>query len=93
MPNMIAWMPSFRRFHGEHAMQSAEEVDGFFAALICGPEIDNPSEHLAEIWGETTNDEAFADAEEFAAERRPPEQKIGGNDPCDCGSREEIQTR
>jgi hypothetical protein len=31
------------RFHGEDAMQSAEEVDGFFAALICSPEIAKPS--------------------------------------------------
>ena len=28
-----------------------EEVDGFFAALICGPETVLPSEYLREIWG------------------------------------------
>jgi hypothetical protein len=27
------------RFHSEDAMHNAEEVDGFFAALICSPEI------------------------------------------------------
>jgi hypothetical protein len=27
------------RFYGEDAMDSAEEVDGFFAALIWSPEI------------------------------------------------------
>jgi uncharacterized protein len=53
------------RFHGEHAMQSAEEVDGFFAALICSPEIAKPSEYSAEILGETANDEAFADDQEL----------------------------
>jgi uncharacterized protein len=53
------------RFHGEDAIQSAEEVDGFFAALICSPEIAKPNEYLAEIWGETANDEAFADDQEL----------------------------
>jgi uncharacterized protein len=32
-------------------MNNAEEVDGFFAALICSPEIAKPSEYLPEIWG------------------------------------------
>ena len=35
---------------GEGAM-NLEELDGFFAALICGPEIVLPSEYLPEIWG------------------------------------------
>jgi yecA family protein len=41
------------------------EVDGFFAALICSPEIAKPNEYLAEIWGEMTDDEAFASQQEF----------------------------
>jgi uncharacterized protein len=53
------------RFHSEDAINSAEEVDGFFAALICSPEIAKPSEYLTEIWGEMTNDEAFADEQEL----------------------------
>jgi uncharacterized protein len=28
-----------------------EELDGFFAALICGPEVVRPSEYLPVIWG------------------------------------------
>ena len=39
------------RFHSENAIHYAEEVDGFFAALICSPEIAKPSEYLPEIWG------------------------------------------
>jgi uncharacterized protein len=53
------------RFHSEDAMHNAEEVDGFFAALICSPEIAKPNEYLAEIWGEMTDDEAFAGEQEF----------------------------
>ena len=53
------------RFHSEDAMNNAEEVDGFFAALICSPEIAKPNEYLAEIWGEMTDDEAFAGEQEF----------------------------
>src|ERR1700721_602775 len=53
------------RFHGEDAMRSAEEVDGFLAALVCSPEIAKPSEYLGEIWGDTGNDEAFAEDQEL----------------------------
>jgi yecA family protein len=38
------------RFRNESAMNNAEEVDGFFAALICSPEIAKPSQYLPEIW-------------------------------------------
>jgi uncharacterized protein len=53
------------RFHTEDAMHDAEEVDGFFAALICSPEIAKPNEYFAEVWGEMTDDEAFAAEQEF----------------------------
>ena len=53
------------RFHSEDGIHNAEEVDGFFAALICSPEIAKPNEYLAEIWGETTDAEAFAGEQEF----------------------------
>ena len=36
---------------GSPAM-NLETVDGYFAALICGPEVVPPSEYLPEIWGE-----------------------------------------
>jgi uncharacterized protein len=29
-----------------------ESLDGYFAALICGPDMVLPNEHLSEIWGE-----------------------------------------
>ena len=35
----------------EQDAMNLEEVDGFFAALICGPEAVLPSEYLREIWG------------------------------------------
>jgi uncharacterized protein len=38
-------------FCGEHAM-NLEELDGFFAALICSPDLVRPSEYLPELWGE-----------------------------------------
>ena len=39
-----------KRFGDKRAM-NLEMMDGFFAALICGPEIVLPSEYLPEIWG------------------------------------------
>jgi uncharacterized protein len=44
------------RSDGEGAM-NLEELDGFFAALICGPEMVLPSEYLPEIWGFESNGE------------------------------------
>ena len=47
---------------GEGAM-NLEELDGYFAALICGPEIVLPSEYLPEIWGfESGGDDAPFDS-------------------------------
>ena len=34
----------------DHAM-NAEEMDGFFAALICGPEAIAPTTYLTDVWG------------------------------------------
>ena len=39
-----------KRFGDKRAM-NLEMMDGFFAALICGPETVLPSEYLPEIWG------------------------------------------
>src|SRR3954469_3029718 len=52
---------TLNRFHGEGAM-NLEQLDGFFAALICGPDRVHPSEYLPEIWGgsEMADEEAFA---------------------------------
>jgi uncharacterized protein len=48
------------RFRDEHAM-NLEKLDGFFAALICGPAYVQPSECLPEIWGgEMADEEAFS---------------------------------
>ncbi len=54
------------RSGGEGAL-NLEELDGFFAALICGPEIVMPSEYLPEICGLESNDAdfAFEDLEEL----------------------------
>ncbi len=35
-----------------HSAMNLEMLDGFFAALICGPELVPPSEYLPRIWGE-----------------------------------------
>jgi uncharacterized protein len=54
------------RFRSEHAINNLEEVDGFFAALICSPDFAKPSEYFSEIWGgEMADDEAFADRQEL----------------------------
>jgi len=46
------------RSNGEGAM-NLEELDGFFAALICGPEIVLPSEYLPQICGLESSDADF----------------------------------
>ncbi len=44
---------------------SLEEMDGFFTALICGPEMVSPSEYLPYVWGnELSNDGVFQSLEE-----------------------------
>jgi uncharacterized protein len=54
------------RFRSESAMNNAEEIDGFFAALICSPETAKPSQYLPEIWGgEMADDEAFDGRQEL----------------------------
>ena len=50
------------KFEGEDAM-NAEEMDGFFAALICGPVTILPSVYLDEIWG--GQEAPFATADEL----------------------------
>lgn len=52
-------------FQGENAM-NLEEMDGFFAALICGPVAVLPGEQLSEIWGSAAAPfEAMDDLQEF----------------------------
>jgi uncharacterized protein len=49
------------RFRSPTAM-NLEQLDGFFTALICCPDMVMPSEYLHEIWGgEMADEEAFAD--------------------------------
>src|SRR5215467_4280082 len=53
------------RFRSERAM-NLEMLDGFFAALICCPDLVVPSEYLPEIWGGAmTDSEAFHSAAEL----------------------------
>jgi uncharacterized protein len=49
-------------FEADQAMD-LEEMDGFFAALICGPDLVLPSEYLEEIWG--GGDAPFENLEEL----------------------------
>src|SRR4051794_12847757 len=57
---------ALNQFHGEHAM-NLEQLDGFFAALICGPDLVRPSEYLPEIWGggEMADEEAFSSRQQL----------------------------
>jgi uncharacterized protein len=53
------------RFHGECAM-NLEQLDGFFAALICSPDHVHPSEYLPEIWGgEMADEDAFSSQQQL----------------------------
>ena len=56
---------ALNRFHGEGAM-NLEQLDGFFAALICGPAPVHPSEYLPEIWGgDMADEEAFENRQQL----------------------------
>jgi uncharacterized protein len=45
-----------------------EEMDGFFAALICGPEFVPPSEYVPNVWGKRpSNEGCFQSLEEAIA--------------------------
>src|SRR3954453_15614149 len=57
---------TLNRFHGEGAM-NLEQLDGFSAALICGPDRVHPSEYLPEIWGgsDMADEEAFASQQQL----------------------------
>ena len=53
------------QFRHEQAM-NLEALDGFFAALICGPAHVHPSDYLPEIWGgEMADEEAFSSQQEL----------------------------
>ncbi len=54
------------RFQGSAgpAAMSLEAIDGFFCALVCGPEIVSPSEYLPEVWG---SEFAFGDSDQLQA--------------------------
>src|SRR5665811_286371 len=52
------------RFGNKHSM-NLEQLDGFFAALISGPELVPPSKYLPMIWGDRTVFEDTSTAQEF----------------------------
>jgi uncharacterized protein len=52
------------RFANEGSM-NLEQLDGFLAAVICGPEFVPPSKFLPEIWGDQTVFEDTSTAQEF----------------------------
>jgi uncharacterized protein len=52
------------RFDNKHSM-NLEQLDGFLAALICGPELVPPSKYLPTIWGDRTVFEDTSSAQEF----------------------------
>ena len=52
------------RFDNNRSM-NVEQLDGFLAALICGPELVPPSKYLPKIWGDRTAFEDTSSAQEF----------------------------
>jgi len=49
-------LDEFLRSHKSGKAMNIEEVDGFFCALIAGPEIVMPSEYLSEVFGSETSE-------------------------------------
>jgi uncharacterized protein len=61
----LAALGKFLRSIKNCRAMSLEEMDGFFTALICGPEMVSPSECLPYVWGnEQSNDGVFQSIEE-----------------------------
>jgi uncharacterized protein len=56
-----------KRFGDKRAM-NLEQLDGFFAALICGPNIVLPSEYLPKIWGDDMINEGGVSAQPMLEE-------------------------
>ena len=50
---------------GDNRSMNLEQLDGFLAALICGPELVPPSKYLPMIWGDRTVFEGTSSAQEF----------------------------
>jgi uncharacterized protein len=50
---------------GDKRSMNLEQLDGFIAALICGPELVPPSKYLPKIWGDQTVFEDASSAQEF----------------------------
>ncbi len=50
---------------GNNRSMNVEQLDGFLAALICGPELVPPSKYLPKIWGTETTFEDISSAQEF----------------------------
>ena len=50
---------------GDKRSMNLEQLDGFLAALICGPELVPPSKYLPKIWGDQTVFEDTSSAQEF----------------------------
>jgi uncharacterized protein len=50
---------------GNKRAMNLEQLDGFLAALICGPELVPPSKYLPMIWGDQTVFEDASSAKEF----------------------------
>ena len=50
---------------GNKRAMNLEQLDGFLAALICGPELVPPSKYLPMIWGDQTVFEDASSAQEF----------------------------
>ena len=50
---------------GNNRSMNVEQLDGFLAALICGPELVPPSKYFPKIWGDRTAFEDTSSAQEF----------------------------
>ena len=50
---------------GDKRSMNLEQLDGFLAALICGPELVPPSKYLPKIWGDQTVFEDASSAQVF----------------------------
>jgi Uncharacterised protein family (UPF0149) len=70
------------RFGDKRAM-NLEQIDGFLAALVCGPEDIPESEYLPEIWGEMSATDYGRPSSEIAKIAKPQDRNYEG--PAESG--------
>jgi uncharacterized protein len=64
----FAFLDTFLRKANSGRAMNLEEMDGFFTALVCGPQMVLPSEYMPHVWGNETSEHGVFQSLEEAQE-------------------------